>query len=34
MFKNLKKYYEENINVIAAGIAALNGSDIYPYITR
>lgn len=34
MFKNLKKYCEENINVIAAGIAALNGNDIYPYITR
>lgn len=34
MFKNFKKYCEENINVIAAGIAAMNGSDIYPYITR
>lgn len=32
MFKNLKKFYAENIDMIAAGVAALNGNDIYPYI--
>lgn len=32
MFKNLKKYYEENVPMIAAGIAAMTGNDIYPYL--
>lgn len=34
MFKNFKKYCEENIVVFAAGIAAMNGGDIYPYLTK
>lgn len=34
MFKNLKNYFEENMENFAAGMAALNGNDIYTYIAE
>lgn len=34
MFKKFKAYYMENINFIAAGLAALNGGDYRPFLDR
>lgn len=34
MFKKLKAYYMENIEAIAASMAALNGGDYRPFIER
>ncbi len=34
MFKKLKAYYMENIDIIAASMAALNGGDYHPYVER
>ena len=32
MFKMIKKYFEENLEAIASGMAAVTGVDIYTYI--
>lgn len=34
MFKKFKTYFKENIDSIAAGMAALNAGDSFSYIER
>lgn len=34
MFKKFKSFYAENIDVIAASLASLNGGDYRPFIER
>lgn len=34
MFQKIKAYFMENMDSIAAGLAALNVGDSYPYIKR
>ncbi len=34
MFKKIKSYFMENIDSIAAGMAALNAGDNYSYIEK